>query len=337
MKVALVYSDLNYIPKLVSKVNPGGPIQMERTKNSLKNALEWGGHEVFEVVADVNMLKNIVDEGNIDVIFCHYMPMLDLYNQGNVFAALELLGIPMVGSGMYTQAVALSKETSKMLLREHNIPTAKSQIFITGDEELKEELKSSFPLFVKPEAEAQSVGVLKKSVVHNEEEMRNVIKELLEVLHPPILVEEYLQGREFTMGVLEGETLEAMPPIEFIFKEDDEIKFQSVERKASNDVPIEIPADISDEKRQEMEEISKKVFKIFRAKGYFRIDFRENSKGELNVIEVNSMPGLDEGKSFFNRSAVVKGYSYNELINKMVENAIKYDDKSHRDFPVGKF
>ena len=86
-----------------------------------------------------------------------------------------------------------------------------------------------------------------------------------------------------------------------------------------------------------MEEISKKVFKIFRAKGYFRIDFRENSKGQLNVIEVNSMPGLDEGKSFFNRSAVVKGYSYNELINKMVENAIKYDDKSHRDFPVGKF
>lgn len=336
MRIVLIHSELKNLPEKVAKINPYGPTQMQNTINTITSALEKGGHEVFHVAANQKMLENVMNIGDVDVIFCHYMPMLDLNNQGNVFAALELLGIPMVGSGMYPQAVSLSKETTKLVLKDLGIPTAPSQIFFTGDEELKPELKKRFPLFVKPESEAQSVGVLKESLVNNEEELRNSLNILLEYVKPPVIVEEYLPGREFTIGVLDLDPPLALPVLEFLFEEEDEVKFQSVERKARGDIKTQCPADIPDELRDEMQRIAVESFYAMRAKGYFRVDFRIDKNGKAQVIEVNIMPGLEKGKSFFNRSAEIAGIEYDDLINMLVEIAYK-KDKRDRDFEVGRF
>ena len=129
MRIALIHSELDNLPEKVSRVNPYGPTQMGKTIKTLTRALVNGGHEVFPVAANLQMLENVMKIGDVDVIFCHYMPMLDLNNQGNVFAALELLGIPMVGSGMYPQAVSLSKETTKLVLKYLRWRCRNSQIF----------------------------------------------------------------------------------------------------------------------------------------------------------------------------------------------------------------
>lgn len=336
MRIALIHSELDNLPEKVARVNPYGPTQMSKTIKTITHALESRGHEVYPVAANKQMLENVMKIENIDVIFCHYMPMLDLNNQGNVFAALELLGIPMVGSGMFPQAVSLSKETTKLVLKDLGIPTAPSQIFFTGDEELKPELKNRFPLFVKPESEAQSVGVEKDSLVNNEEELKKSMERILKIVKPPIIVEEYLPGREFTVGVLDLDPPIALPVFEFLFNEDDDVKFQSVERKAKGDIKTQCPADIPDELRDEMQEIAIKSFYAMRAKGYFRVDFRIDREGRAQVIEVNIMPGLEKDKSFFNRAAEIAGIEYDELINILVDIAYKKDQRN-RDFEVGRF
>ncbi|MFB0971617.1 MAG: hypothetical protein QMB54_01400, partial [Neofamilia sp.] len=214
MKIALVYAEYADMPEELKAINPKADEHMKNIVSSITLALEKGGHEVVPIPANVDMLRNIMDIGDIDLIFCHYAPMENLQLQGNVFAALELLGIPMVGSGMFTQALGLSKETTKVILRSIGIPTTKSQVFMSEDEELSDELKDAFPLFVKPESEAASVGVHKDSYVENEEQLRKTLKRIFAEINPPILVEEYLPGREFTVGVLEENPLLALPVLE---------------------------------------------------------------------------------------------------------------------------
>lgn len=339
MKIALVHSGLENLPEKVKSINPYGPTQMKNTKEQITRALESKKHEVFQIEANTMMMENIMKIKDLDVIFCHYIPMLDLNNQGNVFAALELLGIPMVGSGMYSQSVSLSKETTKLILRSRGIKTALSQVFYSPDEKLNPELVDKFPLFVKPESESGSVGIDKSSLVNNEDELRKKLYDLEKYINPPILVEEFLSGREFTVGVLDGNPPTALPIIEFLFKDNDDVKFQSLDRKTKSDIATECPADISDKLRVEMEEMAIEAFKVLRAEEYFRVDMRLDKNGEPQVIEANIMPGLEDKKSYFNIAAEVGGISYNELINLLVEKAVeRYNrENRHREFEKGRF
>lgn len=324
MRIVVVHSEFENLPAEVMRQNPHGPEQMESTLKSITEALENNGHEVFPVAANIDMLRNIMDIGDVDVIFCHYIAMLNKKRQGNVFAMLELLDIPLVGSGIYGHTICLYKETTKLVLRSLGIPTPPSQLFYTPEDELSEDLKRRFPLFVKPEAEGASVGIRDDSLVHNEEELRNTLKRIFKDVDPPILVEEYLSGRELTVGVLgdEEETL-ALPVLEFVFEEDGKVPFQSIERKSSGNIRTVCPADISPELEAELKQIAIDSFKAVKAGVYLRVDFRLDKDGNAQVIEVNTMPGLEKGESYFNETAEVAGISYDELMERMVQIAYK--------------
>lgn len=336
MKIALVFAEYTDMPEELELINPKADEHMKNIVRSITEALEKGGHEVVPVPANVDMLRKIMDIGDIDIIFCHYAPMENLQLQGNVFAALELLGIPIVGSGMFTQALGLSKETTKVILRSIGIPTTKSQVFMAEDEELSEELKEAFPLFVKPESEAASVGVHEDSYVENEEQLRKTLKRIFSELNPPILVEEYLPGREFTVGVLEEEPLLALPVLELKFTEDSPTNYQSIETKLQKTLIKEVPADIPKELSKKMQDMAIKAFKALRADVYARVDIRLDKNGEPQVIEFNTMPGLEKGKSFFEDSAIEAGIDYDTLINKMVDIAWA-KERDEKILDIGKF
>lgn len=323
MKIALVYAEYLDVPESIEEINPDAVNHMRGVVSAITSALRKGGHEVVRVPANVDMLRNIVEIPNLDLIFCHYQPMENLDLQGNVFAALELLGIPIVGSGMFTQAIALSKETTKEILRGVGLPTAKSQIFLSEDDELKDELKDAFPLFIKPESEAASVGVTVDSYAENEEELRKGLKIILEDINPPILVEEYLPGREFTVGVLEEDPIITLPVLELVFTEDSVVNYRSIETKVENTMKPVCPADISEELAKEMQEIAVKAFKVLRADVYGRVDFRLDKDGRPQLIEFNTMPGLEKDTSLFAKEAAAYGIEYDDLINRMVKIAMK--------------
>lgn len=323
MRIAIVHSEFKNLPAEVMKQNPHGPYQMKMTLKTISEALQNNGHEVFPVAANVDTLRNIMDIGNVDVIFCHYIAMLNKKRQGNVFAMLELLDIPLVGSGIYGHTICLYKETTKLVLRSLGIPTPPSQLMYSDDDELIEELRDRYPLFVKPEAEGASVGIRDDSLVHNEEELRKTLKRIFKDVGPPVLVEEYLSGREFTVGVLDEDEPIALPVLEFVFEGDGKVPFQSIERKSSGNIKTICPADISPELEAELKKIAIDSFKAVKAGVYLRVDFRLDRDGNAQVIEVNTMPGLEKGQSYYNETAEIAGISYDDLMERMVQIAYK--------------
>lgn len=176
---------------------------MQDMLSTIKEALGYNNHEVYEIPANIDMMRNIMDIDDLDVIFVRYDPLENLKLQGNVFAALELLDIPIVGSGMLAQATALSKETTSLILSSWGLPVTKSQIIFDKKDDQKKDLKESFPLFIKPESEAVSVGIRNDSYVENEEELAKTLDRIFDEVNPPVIIEEFLPGREFTVGVLE--------------------------------------------------------------------------------------------------------------------------------------
>ena len=319
MKIALIHADYENVNPKILELNPRADKHAKRAIDSIYKALVSGGHEVYKVKVDINLLRNVA-KTNCDLIFCHYTPMQNLSLQGNVFAALEILGIPIVGSGMFSQAVGLSKETTKIIAKNYGIRTTNSQLFYSPLDELDSNME--FPLFVKPESEALSVGIRNDSYVENEAQLRETLSRLFKEVNPPILVEEYLSGREFTVGVLERNPILALPVMELKFSKG--IRFRSLESVNNKDSMEKVfPEDLDESLINEMKEMSIKTFKALRCDVYGRADIRLDSKGNPYLMEFNTMPGLMKGGSFIETEANKIGIEFDELINEMVDITVK--------------
>ena len=155
-------------------------------------------------------------EADVDLIFNIAEGVEGRNREAQVPALCELLGIPYTGSDSATLAIALDKALGKKVLLQHDILTPKFQRDGVGRERLSPDMK--YPLIVKPNAEGSSKGIGSTSVVDNEEELRDKVKELLERYRQPALVEEYISGREFTVGLLGDKRPRVLPPMEIKFK-----------------------------------------------------------------------------------------------------------------------
>ncbi len=320
MHIALIYSRYEDLVEEATKLNPHGAVQMKDTVMAIAEGLEASGHKVTKIEATNALLNTIHDIETPDVIFNLSAGITNKRSQANIVGMLEMTGIPFVGSGLSTHVLGLHKEITKILLRENGVRTARSQLFTDGEEEIREDFV--FPVIVKPEHEGSSVGITDSSKVNSKEELRDVVKEKMEIYNQVILVEEFLPGREFTMGVMGNLELEVLPIKEYLFEEDGEFQYLTVEAKADDLVPSKIPADISDELKKEMEEMAKKAFRALRCQDLARIDFRLYREGKPNVIELNTLPGMQKGYSDFPTTAEAAGYSYEELLNKLVNFAL---------------
>ena len=169
------------------------------TVQSIQKAIETDGHETKFIIADEN-LPYALKEYNPDICFNIAEGLGGDAREAQVPALLEMLRIPYTGSRVLTNAIALDKTLTKRIWRDRRLPVAPFQEFATGDEPLRPELK--FPLFVKPAREGTGMGVDMKARVENEAEMRERVKYVIHSYQQPALVENFLPGREFTVGQL---------------------------------------------------------------------------------------------------------------------------------------
>lgn len=337
MKVALVYAEYQQMTDEIREVNPNADTIMENMLKAIHDALKYNGHKVFPVPANIDMMRNIMEIEDLDVVFVHYDPLENLKLQGNVFAAIELLGIPFVGSGMLAQATALSKETANVILASKGLPVVRSQVFWSKDEELKEELKEFFPLFVKPESEAVSVGVRNDSYVENEEELTKTLERIFSEVNPPVIVEEFLPGREFTVGVIEYEDdVKALEVTELTFDRESGVNFRTKDVVKNKWTIKTTPAEIDEELELEMKYLAIKSFKAMNCDTYARIDIRLNADGRPYIMEINTMPGLSNPGSPYVQEALATGMTYEELIDKLVKSAYK-KGADEKKLGLGKF
>lgn len=223
---------------------------------------------------------------------------------GKLQAIFDCMGIKYTGTGSEGSMLAMNKILSKKILEHDNIKTAK---WFKYDKNIKD---YKYPLVVKPASNGSSVGV---SIVNNKLELEDAI-EKCKKYNDEILIEEYIKGREFSVGVLDKK---ALVPIEIIPKEG----FYDYKNKYQQGMTEEVcPPDLSKEKIEEIKETALKVHKTLKLGSYSRVDFIMDEKEEFYVLEANTLPGMTT-TSLLPQEAKAEGISYEELCEKILENS----------------
>jgi D-alanine-D-alanine ligase len=246
--------------------------------------------------------------------------------ESNVAGIFELLGISFTGSAAKTLAFCQDKFKAKAVLRAAGLPTAPAQLMLTGEEPL--ELK--FPLIVKPNAEDASLGVYPESVVRNEESLRRQVRRCLDNYKQPVLVEAFIDGREFNVSVMENGAVTPLPvsEIDFSAMPKDTPRILGYDAKWFEDHPFYqktppvCPAPIDDETRGRLQGLAAAAFRTMGCRDYARVDFRMDAKGRPFILEVNPNPDISNNAGFA-RALAAAGIGYAAFWGVMVDNALK--------------
>jgi D-alanine-D-alanine ligase len=293
------------------------------TLQAIREAIASWGHEVVDLEANQE-LPTILQSTPVDLVFNIAEGFKGRNRESQVPALLELLDIPYTGSDPATLSLALDKALAKKIVRQAGIHTPYFQLMHTGKERLLKEL--SYPLMVKPVAEGSSKGVLSKSVCHSEGELRDVVKELVEKYQQPALVEEYISGREFTVGLLGERRPRALAPMEIVFLDPSErtpvYSFQH-KLESTDRIRYDVPAKLEPSQVEKLKGAARGAFMALGCRDVARIDFRMDDKGRAHFIECNPLPGLTPGWSDLVLIAQGSGMDYRMLIGEIMSGAIR--------------
>ncbi len=226
---------------------------------------------------------------------------------GKIQACFELMGIPYTGTDSVSSAMAMDKGITKDIFYAYHIPTPVGIRLKKGECESR---KVPYPCIVKACCGGSSVGVC---VAWNDDEYQAAKEEAFRYDNE-VIVEQYIKGREFSVGVMDGK---ALPIIEIAPKQG----FYDYKNKYQAGSAVETcPAEIPEEKTVEMQQIAERVYQALRLKNYARMDFMMSEAGELFCLEANTLPGMTP-TSLLPQEAAAVGISFEELCEKILQYA----------------
>jgi len=216
--------------------------------------------------------------------------------EANVAGVFEILGIPFTGNNSRALSLCQDKFKSKAVLHAYGLPTARGRLVSSADQAVD----LTFPLIVKPNSEDASLGIKSDSVVFDPKHLMEKIKTIVEKYRQPALVEEYIEGREFNVAVLDNERLQALPvsEIDFSGMPDDVPRICSYEAKWFEDhvlymtTPPVCPARIDDTLRERLQQLAVAAFQVMGCRDYARVDFRMGKDNRIYILEVNPNPDI---------------------------------------------
>lgn len=267
----------------------GGPsseaeVSRRSGKNVLK-ALQNLGYKNSELIEVDENIAATLRTKNIEVV---YNAMHGRFGEdGCIQGMLEVMGIPYTGCGVMASSVCMNKEYTKNILKEAGIPLIKS-VLIKKGEDYKEKIKTlKYPLMLKPVSEGSSIGMYK---VNNPEEMAECFEKSAQC-GQDIMVEEYVQGKSLTVGVLEdGDNLFATEILEFRTK----TEWYDYEAKyTAGMTEFILPAELSEEMTTKVKQIAIDAFKACDCRGVSRVDFMV-AQDKAYVLEINTSPGMTD-------------------------------------------
>jgi D-alanine-D-alanine ligase len=236
---------------------------------------------------------------------------------GTLQGILDHLGIKYTGSGMKASMIGMDKVLTKILIAKHGIKSPNFVILREGDS--LADIGLSFPMVVKPNSKGSSVGV---SIVRNKKELVSALQNAL-IFDDCILVEEFIAGREITIGLLENyknQKICALPITEII--PDRKFSFFDYEAKYTAGASQEItPAKLPAKKVKEIEKIAIEVFKSIGARHYARVDMIIDSCNNSYVLEINTLPGMTN-TSLLPQQAKIMGLPLEKLLDHLLQLAL---------------
>jgi D-alanine-D-alanine ligase len=293
----------------------------EETIAGIEDALSVNGYHT-ERIGNVRSLLSLLHNGKRwDIVFNICEGLHGIGREAQVPAILDIYKIPYTFSDVLVNSLTLHKGLTKRVIRDLGIPTADFAVVENESDIAKIDLP--FPLFAKPVAEGTGKGINPNSKIKNKKQLKEVCLDRLKQFKQPVLVETFLPGREFTVGVVgTADESVAVGLMEVCFREQEQSKIYSYNSKANYQelVDYTLPE----------EEVTKRCFEIALAawKGLGcrdggRIDLRMDKNGIPNFIEVNPLAGLNPIHSDLPILSRMAGISYNELIEKIMKSATK--------------
>ena len=250
----------------------------------------------------------------------------------NIPALLELIGVEYTGSGPLALGLTCYKDRSKHLLKGAGLKTPG---FYVTDHEM-EKTPIDFPLIVKPQHEDASIGIYHDSVVYDIEHLNEKIEYIREVLKQPSIVEQYIDGREFNVGIL-GNPGEVLPigEIDFEGLPQGHAKICSYEAKWHSGSIFDVGTkpyfpELPPKLKQSIITAAVKAYELFQCRDYARVDMRVDLKGVPYILEVNCNPDLTPGAGFF-RAFSLNGRTYADLVGMLISFV---EERIHQREPI---
>jgi len=290
--------------------------------------LKSGHVPIYLAVKNLDQVLSKVDRAQPDLIFnlCEGFQG-KTHHEMFIAGVWELLGIPYTGNTPLTLGLAQDKVLSKELFQSRSIPTPKFQVYSATPQETN----LTYPLIAKPSREDASLGIKHgDAILHDFESLKNRVGELLKKYRQPILVEEFIQGREFNISVL-GNTppkVIAISEISFADLDDQTPHITSYEAKWLPDHPLYqktpaiCPAQISSDLQKRLEELALRVYDVLNGRDYGRVDTRVDAEGNIFVLEYNPNPDISPDAGFV-KALKAAGIKYKEFVEFLINEALK--------------
>jgi D-alanine-D-alanine ligase len=333
LKVAILYNLFERLQKGEEKDLLAEAAIIEEIE-AVENAARFLGHQcaVIAVRDEIFQIIHWLKEYQPDVVFnlCE-----SVYGQScwemNIPALLDLVRMPYTGSSPLTLGLCQDKGKVKDILQSQDILTPRYRIFERAVDAAKE---NRFPIIVKPLHEDGSLGITRESVVFDNEALIKQIRYVIDQYQQPALVEEFVEGRELNVGMMETNgTVGVLPVSEIDYSElpegipricGYEAKWVTESPEYQKSKPI-CPAPLEPEMKRRVEQIALRVFKIFGCRDYARVDFRIDRDGKIYVLEVNPNPDISP-QSGMARALKAQGTTYTEFVGNLLERALLRKD-----------
>lgn len=301
----------------------GCPESKEMVRNifSIDPGEELPNPEIKNEAPDLNKIKASRQEqsdsflGPNVVTICQMADIVylglhgDMGENGQIQAAFDVLGIKYTGSGYLGSAIAMHKGYTKQVFMQANIPTAPGTVLHKSKKNTAlTELGLTLPVVVKPCCGGSSVGV---SIVHTDQEYLAALDESFRY-EDVVVIEAYIKGREFSIGMLGSEVL---PLIEIIPRQG---FYDYVNKYQAGNTEEICPADLDEETTKRMQACTAKVFQVLNLEVYGRADFILDENGNFYCLEANTLPGMTP-TSLIPQEAAAKGINYEDLCERVIE------------------
>jgi D-alanine--D-alanine ligase len=299
-----------------------------KTIQAIADALASYGHTVVPFEADMNLPLSLSAAG-VDVVFNVAEGHRGRGREAQVPALCEMLGVPYTGSDPTTLAICLDKGLAKQILQAAGVDTPGWQVMETGREKLA---NLRYPVIVKPNAEGTSKGITSASVVNDEAGARAAARTLIERYGQPAIVEEYIRGRELTVGLLGERRPRVLPIMEVVFVDPGQHPVYGFEEKQADTTKVrfECPATLTPNEQRRVEKVARDTFAALDCRDVARVDLRMAEDGRVYVLEINPLPGLAPDFSDLCVIAKHAAMDHKALIGEILAGAIKRREQGQR-------
>ena len=318
MKIGLTYDLRSWYLDRGYSMDETAEFDKQETVDALDNSLRLMGHETELIGNAFQLIEALAAGRKWDMVFNIAEGLFGDGRESVVPAILDQYRIPYVFSGPLIMGISLNKHLAKLVVASAGVPVSPG-LLVTDIKDLTN-LNLKYPLFVKPVSEGTGKGITDKSLVNSFAELKTMVEWILKEFEQPALVEEYLPGREFTVGVIgHGDQTVAIGGMEVITSGN--LPYSVYVKENYHDYCKYVP--LSDDIAEECKAVAVKAWKALDAVDGGRVDVKSDRNGKICFIEANPLAGLNPVHSDLPILARMYNIDYQKLMEMIISSAIK--------------